>query len=242
MDRKKNHKNNLKVLPVKNNSNKILFPQVPFPLLQPPFTLCEIAPTKSGKSVRLCNYLLNSTFGYNDNVFDEIIYCSPTLPYDKTLEAVFNNEEIIKITDEDDLNNLDEILKDIIKSQREKNSEDRKHVLVVLDDCIQYLKKSKVLSSLPSFSRHYLISCIVVSQVFKDALPMKLRKNCSGYVIGRIFNRSDIESIENEIGCNYESFLKHYQEATNEPYSFLFVDQREVALYKNFDLPALWAK
>lgn len=240
METKKNHK--LTVLPVKNSSNKILFPQVPFPLLQPPFTLCEISPTKSGKSVRLCNYLLNSMFGYNDNVFEEIYFCSPTLPFDKTLESVFKDESIIKITEEEDLNHLDDILKEIIQSQKNKDSEDRKHVLILLDDCIDYLKKSKVLSSLPAYSRHYLISVIIVSQVFRDSLPMKLRKNCSGYVIGHIYNKSDIDAINQEIGCNYDRFLEHYQEATNEKYSFLFVDQRTMALYKNFELPALWAK
>jgi hypothetical protein len=117
MDTKKNHK--LKVLPVKNSSVKKQFPQIPEPLLQPPFTMAMIAPTKSGKSTIIANMLKNCLMGYNDNVFSEIYYISPTIAFDRTLKSIFDDETIIKITDEDDLIHLDSILSELINLQKQ---------------------------------------------------------------------------------------------------------------------------
>ena len=239
METKKNHK--LKVLPVKNSSVKKPFPQIPEPLPQPPFVWAFVSPTKTGKSSIICNVLKNSLMCYNDNVFEEIYYISPTIPFDLTLKSIFDDEEIIKITDEDDLNHLDDILGELIKSQKQKDNEERKHILVVLDDMLPYMKKSKLLDSLPSYSRHYLISILLTSQVFRQALPVKFRKNVSCLTIGRIFNQKDIQNIEEEIGCNFLDFKANYEKATEEPYSFLFVDNREMKLYKNFET-CLWQK
>lgn len=239
MDTKKNHK--LKVLPVKNSSVKNPFPQIPEPLPMVPFVWAFVSPTKTGKSSIVCNLLKNCLMGYNDNVFEEIYYISPTIPFDMTLRSIFDDETIIKITDEDDLNHLDDILGELIKQQKAKDNDERKHILCVLDDILPYMKKSKLLDSLPSYSRHYKISIILTSQVFRNALPVKFRKNVSCLTIGHIFSQKDLNDIEEEIGCNFPNFMKYYKEATDEPYSFLFVDNREMKLYKNFET-CLWAK
>lgn len=240
METKKNNK--LKILAVKGGCSKKQFPQIPEPLLQPPFTLSMIAPTKSGKSTSIVNLLKNVCMGYCDNVFETIYYISPTVGFDKTLKSISDDEEIVKISDEDDLKHLDDILGELIKSQKEKDSDDRGHILIILDDCLDYLraKTSKRLDSLPSFSRHYNISLIITTQVY-NALPVKLRKNVSGLTISRIYNKKDYENIEDEIGANFHDFKSNYEIATNEPYNFLFVDNREMKLYHNFD-KLLWAK
>jgi hypothetical protein len=68
-----------------------------------------------------------------------------------------------------------------------------------------------------------------------------LRKNASCYLIARIYNNKDLQNIEEEIGANFHDFKTNYDKATKEKYSFLFVDNRNIELWKNFD-ELLWAK
>lgn len=229
----------LKILQVKKKYKMDEYPKIKHPLPKPPFCLALVAPTKSGKSNLIVNLLKNPYFGY-DEIFDEIYYISPTVNIDDTLKSISEDDDIIKIDDEDDLKYLDDILNDIVKSQKSKPKEERKPVLIVLDDCLDYLKKSKRLDSLPSYSRHYNISIIITTQVY-NALPTKLRKNASSYLIARIYNNKDLQNIEEEIGANFNDFKINYDKATNGKYSFLYVDNRNIELWKNFD-ELLWAK
>ncbi len=230
---------NLKILLVKKKYKGDEYPKIKHPLPKPPFCLCLVAPTKSGKSNLIVNLLKNSYFGY-DKIFKETYYISPTVGIDETLRSINEDDDIIKIDDEDDLKYLDDILNDIIKNQKSKSKEEREPVLIVLDDCLDYLKKSKRLDSLPSYSRHYNISIIITSQVY-NALPTKLRKNASSYLIARIYNNKDLQNIEEEIGANFHDFKTNYDKATKEKYSFLYIDNRNIELWKNFD-ELLWQK
>lgn len=230
---------NLKILLVKKKYKADEYPKIKHPLPKPPFCLCLVAPTKSGKSNLIVNLLKNSYFGYDD-VFKEIYYISPTVGIDETLRSINEDDNIIKIDEEDDLKYLDDILNDIVKSQKSKQKEEREPVLIVLDDCLDYLKKSKRLDSLPSYSRHYNISIIITSQVY-NALPTKLRKNASSYLIARIYNNKDLQNIEEEIGANFHEFRQNYDKATKEKYSFLYIDNRNIELWRNFD-ELLWQK
>jgi len=231
--------NNLKILQVKKLFKADEYPKIKHPLPKPPFTMALISPTRSGKSTTIVNLLKNSYFGYDD-VFKEIYYISPTVGIDDTLRSIKFDDYIIKIDEEDDLKYLDDILNDIVKNQKAKPKEEREPVLIVLDDCLDYLKKSKRLDSLPSYSRHYNISIIITTQVY-NALPTKLRKNASCYLIARIYNNKDLQNIEEEIGANFHDFKTNYDKATKEKYSFLFVDNRNIELWRNFD-ELLWAK
>jgi GTPase SAR1 family protein len=232
-------KNGLKILQVKKDIMQNEFPNIKRPLKQPPFSLVLIAPTKSGKSNIIVNLLKNSYFGYDD-VFEEIYYISPTVTIDSTLKSILEDDNIIKISDEDDLKFLDDILNDIVKNQKAKEKEDRKHVLIILDDCLDYLKKSKRLDALPSYSRHYKITLIITTQVY-NALPTKLRKNINCFIISKIYNNKDLINIEEELGANFNNFKENYNKATEKKYDFLFVDNSEIELWHNFE-ELLWAK
>lgn len=227
--------NPLEILPVKQAKvdKKTKVPK-PLPYSDgKPFTLCIIAPSASGKSVLLVNLI----YRYYKQEFDEIIYISPTINHDKTLENnVKNDEEIVKIHDEEDLNNIDHILKQLVEEQ---DKEEKKTKLIILDDMIAYFKNQSYLNKIPALSRHYNISFIITSQT--AMIPNLIRKNASHYVIYRIFNKKDLETIDEEIGINYEDFNEYYKEATKEKYSFLYITQRDPKLYKRF-VDLLWER
>ncbi len=233
------NKNDLKILQVKKINKADEYKNIKSPLPKPPFCLALVAPTKSGKSNLIVNLLKNTYFGY-DEIFTETYYISPTVNLDDTLKSISEDDDIIKIDEEEDLKYLDDILNDIVKTQKSKDKDEREPVLIVLDDCLDYLKKSKRLDSLPSYCRHYNISIIITTQVY-NALPTKLRKNSSAYLIARIYNNKDLQNIEEEIGANFMDFRKNYDIATKEKFSFLFVDNRNIELWKNFE-ELLWQK
>ena len=106
----------LEILPIKNIT-KPKKTKIPDPLPKPPFTLSIVAPTKSGKTVTIANMI----YRWFKPEFDEIIYISPTINIDKTLENnIKEDDEIVKISDKDDLKNIDDILEEL--SERDRKS------------------------------------------------------------------------------------------------------------------------
>jgi hypothetical protein len=227
--------NPLEILSVKQAKTDIKT-KVPKPLPYSngkPFTLCITAPSASGKSVLLVNLL----YRYYKPEFDEIYYISPTIMHDKTLENnVKTDDEIIKIYEEEDLNNIDEVLKHIV----DEIGKEEKKVLIILDDMIAYFKNQSYLNKIVALSRHYDVSFIITCQAYMS-FPNILRKNASHHIIFRIFNKKDLEAIEDEIGTNYEDYDEYYKEATKDKYSFLYITQRDPKLYKRF-VELLWER
>jgi hypothetical protein len=228
---KENKIHPLTVLPVKKTNKKQEY-NIPSPLPQPAFSLLMVAPSNSGKSVLLANMLKNVLYGY-DNVFEDIYYISPTVMLDDTLKAIAKDDEIVKIHEPEELEMVDMILSDIVKEQKGKDVEDRKNVLVVLDDMISYFSNHSVLNNLPSISRHYRISFIVLTQVY-SAYPRRARLNLSHIIIFKLYNKKDLKSLEEELGSNYENFIEHYNIATKEKYNFLYLNNTDKSVYHNF--------
>ncbi len=230
----------LEILPLKKAKKKEN-QNIPYPLLDTSeggFVMCLVAPTCSGKTYVISNLIHNVNFGMKKE-FKEIIFISPTLEHDANLKYMKDCEDIVKISDMESLENLDVILNTIITTQVEKG-DDKEPILVILDDCVQFFNNHSVLNNLPQLSRHYKISFIVSTQSYM-ALPVRLRKNASEYLIFKIYNMKDYKAIEEEVGSEYENFDKIYNEATNEKYHFLFLNKRSMCAYKNFTTE-LWQK
>ena len=230
MDKKKIHP--LTILKVKTDVEEKRFKTIPDCMQQPPFNWLLISPTKSGKSNFIVNLLYNKNFGMTD-IWDQIYYISPTVMIDKTLKNnVKKDDEIIKIYKE----------QDIVRSQEEEKDENRKDILVILDDMLEYFSNHSKLNSLPALSRHYMISFIVCSQTFSNGPPLRLRKNSSAFIISNITNEKDKDSIINEIGPNFgKDFKKNLDIATEDKFNFLYCDNRGIKLMHNFE-NVLWEK
>ena len=96
-----------------------------------------------------------------------------------------------------------------------------------------------VLHSLFTRGRHNSISTIVSSQKFYAVSPI-IRINATQLYIFKLRNYKDIESIIEELSAIYDkqTLLKIYHTATDQPYSFLFVNlmkhKRNEMFYINF--------
>jgi hypothetical protein len=196
-------------------------------LPKPPFRFLINAPSGSGKTNMIQNLLFNDNF-YR-GMFDRVIYLSPTVFEDKTLQHMRRMAEDSRnnLIISDQVERLGDLIQNLIESQM--GGED--HVLLVLDDCIGLIPKGSPINTFIMKARHYRISIIMVTQYYRGIDP-KIRENSNAYIFYANANLTEVRKIEDEIGNNFKDFKKYYQLATEQPYNFLFVHGHK--LYHNF--------
>jgi hypothetical protein len=204
-----------------------------------PFTMAIHAPSRSGKSVVLSNFLYNEAFNFKKR-FDKIIFISPTILIDQTLQYARDDEDVVKIYEDDLLENLDNVLQTILaKQKKEKDSEKPNATLIILDDCLAYLK-NKSLSYLSTKNRHYNISLIMTTQYYKRLDPV-IRANATHWLLFKTHTDKEHSTIVEDFN-SFPEFEKQYIHATSEPYSFLFADMLKMRLLKRFEGEPLYDK
>jgi hypothetical protein len=228
-------KDDINIYPVKielNEEEKILkkkWDVLPETLPHDNFILLMMAPPRSGKSVLIMNLLFNEIFNYK-KLYDKIIFISPTLLNDKTLKYVVEDDDIIKIHEYDDISNIDGIIKGIIDDQKEN----KQHTLIILDDMVGQLgNNNKELNTLATRYRHFNISMIITSQNYKSFGV--LLRNCASHWIFFKTNMLKEQGKIFEDMNSYPNFKELYNKATNERYSFIYIDQNNLKVYKKFN-------
>jgi hypothetical protein len=225
----------LKILPVKKK------PELPSelnPILLPhPFLLSLVAPPRAGKSNCIINLICNSEFyrgKKTEHYFDDIYYCSPTSCFDKTTcNALKLLDNCIQIHELDQLYSLDIFLRQIMKEQAEEEVEERKKVLIVLDDLVGIMQKNPEIALLSTKYRHYGISIIAVSQSFRK-LPLLIRNCTTGLIVFGLHNEREVTKVFEEHGCSFPNWYALYNYATRERYNFLYMDIEHQKVYHNF--------
>ena len=194
-----------------------------------------VAPPKSGKSNLVGNILCNSKF-YGLDYWDEIVYFSPTCDIDKTSKSFLDKmDNVTKISDHDDLKNMNNLITSIIDEQKAVDEEDRERKLLVFDDCIGYFDKSSVLGHLATRYRHYNISVIICSQQYKK-IPLIMRNCATAIIFFNLGNKKEFEKIFDEFGRSFgENFLDVILPYLKERYSFIFVNVEDQKVYSNFN-------
>lgn len=191
-----------------------------------PFRWYIVGASGSGKSNLLMNILTKPQFyaGY----FDSIEIMSPTaLHLDPIYQAIDLPEDHFFGLDPDVLAILLEQQK---KEVKEKGKVAAPKVLLVLDDFIsdQKFAHSKELLQFAVMSRHYNISMILLSQAYhRVAKSIRLNMNVISY-----FKGSNPESITlgedfGAPGLTRQQFQNVIAYATDEPYSFFFINMKE---------------
>jgi len=141
----------------------------------------------------------------------------------------------------------DELLEEIVKDIQE---DENYNSLLVLDDCIRDLSRSKILTKTilnrrhctynPSNDSYASLSIWITSQKY-NMLPLSLRCNMSHVIVFRTTNKAELTAIKDELMTDLnpsqqDDILKL---AWDRPYGFLFIDvysPRENRYFSNFDL------
>lgn len=230
----------LTILPVKEDPtrHKLKYPIHPnLPDISTGQLGLLVGKVKSGKGVLISNLLMNKNF-YKDQ-FSMVYIISPTIYSDKTsrfLKNAFPNTIYDKYSDK--------IIEDIIKYQESFPKEERPFIAVVADDIVGSLSNSisnkpYSLYSLLARYRHYNIGLMLIATQNLRSVPSIARANASFVMLSRTSNQKELEKITEEFGDSFGSqknFLKLYNEATREPYSWAYLNFNEnpPLFYKNF--------
>lgn len=126
----------------------------------------------------------------------------------------------------------DNLLEEIIDELREGENDNN---LIIIDDCIKSLKKSKIITACALNRRHLThdpeqdgfggVSLLVISQKF-TLLDLSLRNACSHFMIYKTSNFSELKRIREEIMYDLtdDEFNDYTKLGWKKPYSFLFID------------------
>jgi len=232
---------------IKSDVDKDNFPYIPFSPLPKRFSMYICGSPASGKTSLWTSLLLSHPTKK-----------SPKLP--RYYYKFFENISIISGSlatlplkkfglPENQLHNKysDELLKDTIEDLRE---DENFNSLIVLDDVIRDLTRSKILTSVILNRRHICqnpdemdmasLSIMITSQKF-NMLPLSLRCNMSHVIVFKTTNSAELRAIKDELMADLNPSQQNeiLELAWDEPYSFLFIDvfaPKDRRYYRKFDL------
>ena len=196
-------------------------------------TISVVAKRNSGKSV-LIRYLVNQ----QKRFFSKIFVICPT----ESINPFYN-----KITKADcifdEWNEVwaNELIDKMTKINANKPENERKNVLLILDDCMSDIdfNQSVALKILYIRGRHFNVGVIATCQ-YLNTLPKICRSNCDILISGQM-NLCSIEMLANEYCCNLnkKEFIALFNRSTND-YGFLVVNNNSVK--ENDDLNVIYGQ
>lgn len=158
-----------------------------------------------------------------------------------------------KIPADDFFTDLSDVLvkikeqQDIIQKLHDKGfDKEAKYIadrlLVVLDDQAGMFKGGNTNNPLMNYiikHRHVSSSVIIVTQAYR-AIPKTIRTNCNAIILFDIPNKNELRSIyeENPEGLTEKEWMRVYNYATEENYSFLYINNKFTKgqrIFKRFD-------
>jgi len=218
---------------IDNKSDLPYIPKKPLDNMCKSFFLYVIGSPGSGKTSTIQSLLTSHPTKSQPNkpkyfykFWDNIFLISGSL---QTLSNQF-----LKLLPDHKKNNeyTDDLLQEIIDELKEGENDNN---LVIIDDCIKSLKKSKIITACALNRRHLThdpekdgfggLSLMVISQKF-TLLDLSLRNACSHFMIFKTSNFTELKRLKEEIMYDLtdDEFNQYIKIGWKKPYSFLFID------------------
>ncbi len=226
--------------------------QSPFPQLDGvlPMRWILAGPSGAGKGVTMQNMILKHFRG----CWEQIYIFSPTAVLDKSTwfpvrkhlqeDLGINLEKEPAFFEEwDDGATLDRLVKkhsEVVRKQKERGDKQIFGALFCIDDWgdradVMHKASGSVIGRLFLSGRHH--GCSVQLGVQKATLVSTVcRVNATGLLCFKIRNQKEYESIESEVTALVDkyTFREIWEEATSEPFSFLFIRLNAKSLNETF--------
>ena len=184
-----------------------------------------------GKSNLITNLVFRPEY-YGD-IFEKIIFVSPTVERDQSTQPFLAEEMEDIVTIRPDPQNMDQIIHDFIETTKNEydvqdpDKPDPPISLLILDDISGYLRRTDLVVNLISRNRHFLASLMISNQTLKD-LPRQTRTLCKAVFLARCTSMLEQKVILEEWGGKFAGgeaqMLEIWEEATREKYNFLYMN------------------
>ena len=214
----------------------VIAPHLP----NPPFRWLVIAPTSSGKTNVITQYLTEFATVDPDgksgkSIFDRIMIFSPSARSDPHFRYIVQHSATADVTELYEEFDLDLIHETVSAPPDGSDSQ----TLIYVDDFAFDRKSFEAPEMKELFfrGRHNRISCIVSSQSF-FAIPANIRTQVSHYSIYRLGRESELIHMKRDltnIDVNSEMIEYLIRDATKKRHEFLFIDCIGRRYFRNFD-------
>lgn len=232
LNREKINDSDLEITPVESGKRKKILKNNYYDLnLIPnhPAKVMFCGASKSGKSTLIINLLIKDV--YYANYFHNIFVFSPNSYVDENFEALRKHDTDERVQFIDDLDSAPEMVQQIINAQKQiiqhEGIENSPRLLIILDDFIDNKKlvNHKILQQLFTQGRHDNISTWVSVQAY-NACPLKCRKQLNNIIAFSSPDEREIDSLleHKHRDISKEDFIKLFDMATKEPYSFMHIN------------------
>ena len=175
-------------------------------LPKPPTSMLFIMSSGGGKSNLISNLVFRPEY-YGD-IFEKIIFVSPTVERDQSTQPFMREEMEDIVTIRPDPQNMDQIIHDFIETTKNEydvkdpDKPDPPMSLLILDDISGYLRRTDLVVNLISRNRHFLASLMISNQTLKD-LPRQTRTLCKAVFLSRCTSMIEQKVILEEWGGKF---------------------------------------
>jgi len=198
-----------------------------------------------GKTNLICNLVHRPEY-YGD-VFEKILYISPTVDQDNSSQPFFHEsmEDIVDI--HTDAENMDDIIGGFIRNTKElydPKSKDKPNPpvsLIIADDVSGYLKNSNVVTDLISRNRHYWASIFISNQTLKT-VPRPIRSLVKNIVLAKCTNDMERHLILEEYSGRFlggmNQMIEIWNDATSVRFNYLWINMQNEADIRIYQIGA----
>jgi GTPase SAR1 family protein len=205
-----------------------------------PLRMVVAGPSGSGKTLLLVS-CITDLYRRRDNksVFKRVYVFSPSVHSDPTwLPVQTFVRETLQVPESEDwawdhynpeaMQEIVDLQRRVIAAAKERKVRKMFNVLIVVDDFADnpaFSRRDALLHSLFTRGRHAFISTIVATQKFRALSPI-IRVNATALICFRLRSEQELLAIVEEISAVYpkDVLIAMLRRATEEPYSFLYVD------------------
>ena len=209
--------------------------RAPSPLLAIPFSLVASGPSGCGKSFWVRNLLLHPYDFVSGGPWQRVFYFSRFPLVDLEADLTARSPLTIEFHQGETLPTVEQLLSRCnalaaVDPSSGATEDQRPQILLVLDDMVEQASASPDIRSIFTEGRHTGFSIILTSQnlFHPGRYAVTIRRNAVFTMLWEsVMDRQQVRNFfQRQLPLRWRELLRFYDDATRQPYGYLFIDRR----------------